>query len=267
MKPEKIQQLFGGDLQPGETIIASLKAATARNESKKHETMEMPPADMFGGLALTNRRFLFIGKFMFQKTSRSIPLAQVTGIELDMRMIHTLLRLTIAGGQALFVIHDTNNEAKAFVVAANIALAEPLQVSSPSSVSNTGDSTHSVLERLSHLGQLRDTGVVTTEEFEKLKSDILAGEPSNVSVVTGGAISEAQAAEADKHEFTVILTSVGAQKIQVIKVVRELTNRGLRGAKDLVDGAPNPILEGVSEDHANLAKAKLESAGAVVEIR
>jgi len=142
------------------------------------------------------------------------------------------------------------------------------KVSGPSvSINKVGDLTDSVLEKLSRLGQLRDTGVVTTEEFEKLKSDVLTGESSNVSLVTSGVISDALAAEADKSEFTVWLIVAGAQKIAVIKAVRELTNLGLRGAKDLVDGAPMPVLKGVSEYDANLARVKLGSVGALVEIR
>ena len=76
----------------------------------------------------------------------------------------------------------------------------------------------------------------------------------------------AAAAEAEKDEFTVVLKDGGAQKIQVIKVVRELTSLGLKEAKDLVDGAPKPVLEKASKDDAAKAKAKLEEAGATVEL-
>jgi large subunit ribosomal protein L7/L12 len=82
--------------------------------------------------------------------------------------------------------------------------------------------------------------------------------------VTGAAAAAPAAAE--KDEFTVILKEGGAQKIQVIKVVRELTSLGLKEAKDLVDGAPKPVLEGASKDDAEKAKAKLEEAGATVEL-
>ncbi|MBU6201762.1 MAG: 50S ribosomal protein L7/L12 [Acidobacteria bacterium] len=77
----------------------------------------------------------------------------------------------------------------------------------------------------------------------------------------------AAAAEAEKDEFTVVLKDGGAQKIQVIKVVRELTSLGLKEAKDLVDGAPKPVLEKASKDDAAKAKAKLEEAGATVELQ
>jgi large subunit ribosomal protein L7/L12 len=75
------------------------------------------------------------------------------------------------------------------------------------------------------------------------------------------------AAEVEKDSFDVVLTNAGAQKIQVIKVVRELTSLGLKEAKDLVDGAPKPVLEGAAKDAAEAAKTKLEEAGATVELK
>jgi large subunit ribosomal protein L7/L12 len=83
----------------------------------------------------------------------------------------------------------------------------------------------------------------------------------------GGAGAAAAAPEEEKTEFDVILTEAGANKIQVIKAVRELTSLGLKEAKDLVEAAPKPIKEGVSKDDANAAKAKLEEAGAKVEVK
>lgn len=82
--------------------------------------------------------------------------------------------------------------------------------------------------------------------------------------VAGGAA--APAAE-EKTEFDVVLANAGAQKIQVIKVVREATGLGLKEAKDLVDGAPKPVKEGISKADAEALKAKLEEAGATVEIK
>lgn len=73
--------------------------------------------------------------------------------------------------------------------------------------------------------------------------------------------------EEEKTEFTVVLKDVGPKKIEVIKVVRSLTNLGLKEAKDLVEGAPNTVLEAVSKETAEDAKSKLEAAGAVVEIK
>jgi len=86
------------------------------------------------------------------------------------------------------------------------------------------------------------------------------------TAATGGAPSAAAPAE-EKTEFTVILKEIGANKINVIKAVRELTNLGLKESKDLVEGAPKPVKENVSKEEADAAKAKLEAAGAVVEIR
>jgi large subunit ribosomal protein L7/L12 len=74
-------------------------------------------------------------------------------------------------------------------------------------------------------------------------------------------------AEAEQDEFDVVLTEAGGQKIQVIKAVRELTSLGLKEAKDLVDGAPKPILEKADKAAAEAAKAKLEEAGATVELK
>jgi large subunit ribosomal protein L7/L12 len=75
------------------------------------------------------------------------------------------------------------------------------------------------------------------------------------------------AAEEEKDEFDVILTGAGDKKIQVIKVVRELTSLGLKEAKDLVDGAPKPVLEKVNKEAADKAKESLEGAGASVEVK
>ena len=80
----------------------------------------------------------------------------------------------------------------------------------------------------------------------------------------GGA---AAAAEEEQTEFSVVLLEAGANKIQVIKAVRELTSLGLKEAKDVVDGAPKAVKEGVSKDEATAAKTKLEEAGAKVEIK
>ncbi len=82
----------------------------------------------------------------------------------------------------------------------------------------------------------------------------------------GGGGAAAPAAE-EKTEFDVVLKEAGAKKIQVIKVVRELTGLGLKEAKDLVDGAPQTVKTGVSKDEANTIKAKLEEQGAVVEVK
>jgi large subunit ribosomal protein L7/L12 len=102
------------------------------------------------------------------------------------------------------------------------------------------------------------------DAFEE-RFDVTAAAPVAVAVAGGGAA--AAPAEEEKDEFDVILTGAGAQKIQVIKVVRELTSLGLKEAKDLVDGAPKPVIEKADKAAAEAAKAKLEDAGASVELK
>ncbi|MBU1692541.1 MAG: 50S ribosomal protein L7/L12 [Verrucomicrobia bacterium] len=86
-------------------------------------------------------------------------------------------------------------------------------------------------------------------------------------VMAGPAAGAAAAPAEEKTEFTVVLAAVGAQKIQVIKEVRAVTSLGLKEAKDLVEGAPKPVKEGVSKEEADKIKAQLEAAGAKVEIK
>jgi len=88
-----------------------------------------------------------------------------------------------------------------------------------------------------------------------------------VMMAAGAPAGQTAAQVEEQTSFNVILSSAGDKKIQVIKVVRELTNLGLKEAKDLVDGAPKPIKEGVSKEEAEKIKAKLEEAGAIVEIK
>jgi large subunit ribosomal protein L7/L12 len=91
---------------------------------------------------------------------------------------------------------------------------------------------------------------------------------ASVAVAAPGAGPAAAAAPVEeKTEFTVILSAVGANKINVIKAVREVTSLGLKEAKDLVDGAPKPIKEGVNKDEAETIKKKFTEAGATVEVK
>jgi large subunit ribosomal protein L7/L12 len=83
----------------------------------------------------------------------------------------------------------------------------------------------------------------------------------------GGAPAGDGAAVEEKSSFDVVLTNAGDKKIQAIKVVRAITGLGLKEAKDLVDGAPNPVKEGVPQDEADQIKAQLEEAGATVEVK
>jgi large subunit ribosomal protein L7/L12 len=87
------------------------------------------------------------------------------------------------------------------------------------------------------------------------------------AVAAGGAAAPAAAAVEEQTEFTVMLKAAGGKKIQVIKVVREITGLGLKEAKDLVDGAPQAVKAGVSKDEAAQLKAKLEAEGAEVEVK
>ena len=97
--------------------------------------------------------------------------------------------------------------------------------------------------------------------------DVTAAAPvAAVAAAPGGAAAPAEAAE-EQDEFDVILEAAGDKKIQVIKEVRALTSLGLKEAKDLVDGAPNPVLEKVSKEDAEKARAQLEGAGAAVEVK
>ena len=98
------------------------------------------------------------------------------------------------------------------------------------------------------------------------KFGVTAAAPAAVAAAAPAGGAEAPAAE-EKDEFDVVLSAAGEKKIQVIKVVRELTNLGLKEAKDLVDAAPKPVLERASKDDADKAKAKLEEAGATVELK
>ena len=103
------------------------------------------------------------------------------------------------------------------------------------------------------------------DAFEE-KFGVTAAAPVAAAAPAAGG-GAAAPAEEEKDEFDVVLTAAGAQKIQVIKVVRELTSLGLKEAKDLVDAAPKPVLEKANKEAAEAAKAKLEEAGASVEVK
>ena len=93
------------------------------------------------------------------------------------------------------------------------------------------------------------------------------GVSAAAAVAVAGPVEAGAAAAEEKTEFDVVLAEVGAEKIKVIKVVREVTGLGLKEAKDLVDNAPKPVKEAVSKDDAEAIKAKLEEVGAKVEIK
>jgi large subunit ribosomal protein L7/L12 len=105
------------------------------------------------------------------------------------------------------------------------------------------------------------------KDFEE-RFGVTAAAPVAAAPAAGaGGGAEAAPAEEEKDEFDVILTAAGDKKIQVIKEVRALTSLGLKEAKDLVDGAPKPVLERASKDDAEKARAQLEAAGASVEVK
>ena len=108
--------------------------------------------------------------------------------------------------------------------------------------------------------ELRDLNKAIEEEF-----GVTAAAP--VAMMAPGGGGEAAAPVEEQDEFTVILTDFGANKINVIKAVRELTSLGLKEAKDLVEAAPKPIRESVGKEEAQAAKTKLEEAGAKVELK
>lgn len=119
------------------------------------------------------------------------------------------------------------------------------------------------------LGAFEEMTVLELSEFLKAfeeKFEVTAAAPMAVAAAAGGADAGA-AAEEEKDEFDVVLTSAGEKKIQVIKEVRGLTSLGLKEAKELVDGAPKAILEGVDKETADKAKEALEGAGASVELK
>jgi large subunit ribosomal protein L7/L12 len=120
----------------------------------------------------------------------------------------------------------------------------------------------SILEEIKGLTLLEAADLVKKME-EAFGVSAAAAAP--VMVAGGGAAGAAPAEE--KTEFSVVLTDVGANKINVIKAVREITSLGLKEAKDLVDGAPKPIKEGVNKDEAATIKKKFEEVGAKVEVK
>lgn len=115
-------------------------------------------------------------------------------------------------------------------------------------------------------------GLTLLEASELVKSlettfGVSAAAAAVAAAPAGGAAAAAAPVEEEKTEFSVVLTAAGSNKINVIKVVREITSLGLKEAKDLVDGAPRAVKEGVSKDEAEEIKKKLTDAGATVEMK
>jgi large subunit ribosomal protein L7/L12 len=119
------------------------------------------------------------------------------------------------------------------------------------------------------LAQFEEMTLIELSEFVKAfeeKFDVTAAAPVAVAAAGAPGAPAAEAVE-EKDEFDVVLTGAGDKKIQVIKVVRELTSLGLKEAKDLVDGTPKPVLEKVNKEQADKAAEALKGAGASVEVK
>jgi large subunit ribosomal protein L7/L12 len=121
-----------------------------------------------------------------------------------------------------------------------------------------------ILEAIGNMSVLELADLI--ESFKSKFNVTIAAAPVGGAAPAGGGAAAAPAAE-EQTEFAVTLKEAGAKKIQVIKVVREITSLGLKEAKDLVDGAPQTVKAGVSKEEANQIKAKLEEQGAVVEVK
>ena len=122
-----------------------------------------------------------------------------------------------------------------------------------------------ILEAISSMSVLELSELV--EAFKTKFNVTISAAPVGAAPAAGGAGAGAAAAAEEQTEFSVTLKEAGAKKIQVIKVVRELTGLGLKEAKDLVDGAPSVVKSGVTKEEAATMKAKLEEQGASVEVK
>jgi large subunit ribosomal protein L7/L12 len=121
-----------------------------------------------------------------------------------------------------------------------------------------------VVDYIKGISVLELSNLVKTLETEL---GVSAAMPMGMPMMGGGGAAAAAAPKEEQTEFTVMLTDIGTNKINVIKVVREATSLGLKEAKDLVESAPKPIKEGVTKDEAAAIKKKFEDAGAKVEIK
>ncbi len=117
--------------------------------------------------------------------------------------------------------------------------------------------------------QLVSLSVKEVNDLAKILKDDYGIEPAAAAPVmmAGGGAGAGAAAVEEKTSFDVILKAAGAQKLQVVKVVKDLTGLGLKEAKDLVDGAPKPVKEGVSKEEAEAIRSKLAESGAEVEVK
>jgi len=132
-------------------------------------------------------------------------------------------------------------------------------------MANTTLSKDEILDAIGGMTVLELSELV--EAFKEKFNVTISAAPAAAAPAAGGGAGAGAAATEEQTEFTVNLKDAGAKKIQVIKVVRELTGLGLKEAKDLVDGAPGVVKAGVSKDEAASIKTKLEEQGAVVEVK
>jgi large subunit ribosomal protein L7/L12 len=132
-------------------------------------------------------------------------------------------------------------------------------------MANATMSKDEILDAIGNMSVLELADLI--DAFKTKFNVTIAAAPVGGAPAAGGAGAAAAPAAEEQTEFTLRLTGAGDKKIQVIKVVRELTGLGLKEAKDLVDSAPSTVKEGVSKDEANAMKAKLEEQGASVEIK
>ena len=132
-------------------------------------------------------------------------------------------------------------------------------------MANATMSKDEILDAIGNMSVLELADLI--DAFKTKFNVTIAAAPVGGAPAAGGAGAAAAPAVEEQTEFTLRLMGAGDKKIQVIKVVRELTGLGLKEAKDLVDGAPSTVKEGVSKDEANAMKAKLEEQGASVEIK
>jgi large subunit ribosomal protein L7/L12 len=132
-------------------------------------------------------------------------------------------------------------------------------------MANATMSKDEILDAIGNMSVLELSELV--EAFKTKFNVTISAAPVGAAPAAGGAGAGAAAAVEEQTEFAVTLKEAGAKKIQVIKVVRELTGLGLKEAKDLVDGAPSVVKAGVTKDEAAAMKAKLEEQGAAVEVK
>ena len=132
-------------------------------------------------------------------------------------------------------------------------------------MANATMSKDEILEAIGNMSVLELSELV--EAFKTKFNVTISAAPVGAAPAAGGAGAGAAAVAEEQTEFAVTLKEAGAKKIQVIKVVRELTGLGLKEAKDLVDGAPSVVKSGVTKDEAAAMKAKLEEQGAAVEVK